>query len=70
MTPKPLKMYVVRCHPTRSAKPVPRARVPADTPHLLSVSTLRLWLDGEVIAEFRRIQGFHAENIPSELPRG
>ena len=70
MPPKPLHMYVVRLHPTISGEPVPPARVPAHTAQLLSVSALRLWLDGEVIADFPRIQGYHTENIPSEPPGG
>ena len=63
-------MYVVRFHPTSSGETVPPARVPADTPQLLSVSALRLWLNGELIADFPRIQGYHIEKIPSEPPSG
>ena len=70
MTTNPLRMYVVQLHPKRFGEPVPPARVPADTAQLLSVSALRLWLDGEVIADFPRIQGYHTENIRSEPPGG
>ena len=70
MSPKRLHIYVVQFHPTSSGEPVPPARVPADTGQFLSVSALRLSLDGQVIADFPRIKGFHKENIPHESPRG
>lgn len=65
-TAKPLQIYVIRFPSARSSSAASSARILANAGELLGVRHLRLWLDGEMVADFPRIDGYHVEAVSAD----